>query len=179
MIGNQSTILLIIIVNMLWLHLQGQTSPGQHQSSNNIILKVLHFAHILQVNTCSLLEIFLLNSQSLLKYIITAFLYSLAELVEKFQLSLYRHYESGGQSLYRSSDMQAFCETPEPHLFYILVSTIVGADEHVTSERHSHLQQQRIVALLHMLPYFKYLLQITMYLPEVQRIKIVIFYIIY
>ena len=33
--GNQSTILLIII-DMLWLHLQGQTSPGQHQSSNNI-----------------------------------------------------------------------------------------------------------------------------------------------
>ena len=78
--------------------------------------------------------------------------------------------------------MQAFCETRAPHLFYILICTIVGADGHSTSERHSHLQQQRMVALLHMLqvlqqqrmvallhmlPYFRYLLQITMYLPTV------------
>ena len=63
--------------------------------------------------------------------------------------------------------MQAFCETRAPHLFYILISTIVGADGHSTSERHSHLQQQRMVALLHMLPYFRYLLQITMFLPKV------------
>ena len=34
-------------------------------------------------------------------------IYNLAELVEKFHLALYRHYESGGQSLYRSDDMQA------------------------------------------------------------------------
>ena len=47
--------------------------------------------------------------------------------------------------------MQVFCKTHAPHLFYILISTIEGADGHATSERHSHLQQQRIVALLHML----------------------------
>ena len=46
--------------------------------------------------------------------------------MEKFQSALYRHYESGGQSLYRSDDMQGFCETCEPHLFYILISTIVS-----------------------------------------------------
>ena len=63
--------------------------------------------------------------------------------------------------------MQAFCGTHAPHLYYILISTIVSADGHAASERHSHLQQQRIVALLHMLPYFRYLLQITMYLPKV------------
>ena len=95
------------------------------------------------------------------------FLYNLAELVEKFQSALYRHYESGGQSRYRSDDMQALCETCAPHLFYILISTIVSVDRHATSERHSHLQQQRIVATLHMLPYFRYLLQIAMYLPKV------------
>ena len=44
--------------------------------------------------------------------------------------------------------MQVFCKTHAPHLFYILISTIEGADGHATSERHSHLQQQRIVALL-------------------------------
>ena len=86
------------------------------------------------------------------------FLCNLAELMEKFQSALYRHYVSGVLSLYRSDDMQALCETHAPHLFYILISTIVSADRHPTSERHSHLQQQRIVVLLHMLPYFRYLL---------------------
>ena len=88
----------------------------------------------------------------MVKYIILHFLYNLAELVEKFQLALHRHYESVGQSLYRSDDMQALCETCAPHLFYILISTIVSADRHAISERHSHSQQQRIVALLHKLP---------------------------
>ena len=61
---------------------------------------------------------------------------------KNFSQPMYRHYESGGQSLYRSDDMQALCETHAPHLFYILISKIVSADRHVTSERHSHLQQQ-------------------------------------
>ena len=87
--------------------------------------------------------------------------------MEKFQSALYRHYESGALALNRSNDMKALCETHAPHLFYILISTIVSADGHATSERHSHLQQQRIVVLLHMLPNFRYLLQITMYLPKV------------
>ena len=65
--------------------------------------------------------------------------------------------------------MQAFCETCAPHFFYILISTIVSTDGHATSERHSHLQRQKIVALLKMLPYFRYLLQITMYLPKVLK----------
>ncbi|XP_066026836.1 uncharacterized protein [Pocillopora verrucosa] len=52
-------------------------------------------------------------------------------------------------------DMQALCETHAPHLFYILISTIVSADGYATSERHSHLQQQRIVVLLHILTYFR------------------------
>ena len=47
--------------------------------------------------------------------------------------------------------MQVFCKTHAPDLFYILISTIEGADGHATSERHSHLQQQKIVALLHVL----------------------------
>ena len=95
------------------------------------------------------------------------FLYNLAELVEKFQSALYTHYESGGKSLYRSDDMQALCETCATHLFYILISTILSADRHATSERHPHLQEQRIVVRLHMLPYFRYFLQITMHLPKV------------
>nr|XP_058964946.1 uncharacterized protein LOC131791623 [Pocillopora verrucosa] len=55
----------------------------------------------------------------------------------------------------RCDDMQALSETHAPHLFYILISTIVSADGHATSERHSHLQQQRIVVLLHILTYFR------------------------
>ena len=43
-------------------------------AGNNIVLiKVLHCAHILQVNKCSLLKIFIYDSQSLVKYIIIAF----------------------------------------------------------------------------------------------------------
>ena len=52
-------------------------------------------------------------------------------------------------------------------LIYILISTIVSANRHATSERHPHLQQQRIVVLLHMLTNFRYFLQITIYLPKV------------
>ena len=43
----------------------------------------------------------------LIHYYCNFYIYNLAELVEKFHLALYRHYESGGQSLYRSDDMQA------------------------------------------------------------------------
>ena len=87
--------------------------------------------------------------------------------MEKFQSALYRHYESGALALNRSNDMKALCETHAPHLYYILISTILSADRHATSERHPHLQQQRIVVQLHMLPYFRYFLQITMHLPKV------------
>ena len=72
--------------------------------------------------------------------------------MEKFQSALYRHYESGGQSLYRSDDMQALCEARAPYLFYILISTIVSVDGHATNERQSHLQRKRIVTLLRILP---------------------------
>ena len=78
--------------------------------------------------------------------------------------------------------MQALCETCAPHLFYILINTVVSADRHATSDRYSHLQQQRIVALLHNLPYLRYSLQIAMYLPKVlplEEQKIITFYIIY
>ena len=67
--------------------------------------------------------------------------------------------------------MQALCETHAPHLFYILISTIVSVDGHATSNRHSHLQQQRIVALLHVLPYFRFLLQTAKYLPKVLTLR--------
>ena len=39
-----------------------------------------------------------------------------------------------GLSLYRSDDVQAFCETCAPHLLHILISTIVSADGHATRE---------------------------------------------
>ena len=92
------------------------------------------------------------------KILLLHFLDNFAELVEKFQLALYRYYESGGQSLYRSKEMQAFCETRAPHLFDILISAITRADGRATSESHSNLQQQRTVALLHTLAYFRYLI---------------------
>ena len=49
-------------------------------------------------------------------------------MVEKFQLALYRHHESGDQSVHRFDDMQAFSQTQATHLFYILISARVSAD---------------------------------------------------
>ena len=62
--------------------------------------------------------------------------------------------------------MQVFCKTHAPHLYYILISTIEGADGHATSERHSHLQQQRIVALLHMLLFFDFYFKLQSTCPK-------------
>ena len=97
---------------------------------------------------CSVLIIFLHNSQGLVENILLHFLDSFSDLMEKFQLALCRH-QSGGQSLYRSKEMQAFFETHAPHLFNILIKALTSADGCATSESYSHLLQQRTVALLH------------------------------
>ncbi|XP_078363863.1 uncharacterized protein LOC144648103 [Oculina patagonica] len=78
-----------------------------------------------------------------------------AELVGRFQLALYRHYNSGGQSLYQPEDMRSFCQTHSPHLYDILLSSITRDDGRATSKNHLSVQEQRIVALLHTLAYFR------------------------
>ena len=91
------------------------------------------------------------------------FIVSFAELVEKFQLALYRHYNNGGQSLYKPEDMRNFCQTQSPHLYDTLLSSITRQDGRATSKNHTTLQEQRIVGLLHTLAYFRYLNQVHAY----------------
>lgn len=79
-----------------------------------------------------------------------------AELVGNFQLALYRHYNSGGQSLFQPDVMRRFCQAHSPHLFDILLGSITRADGRLTSKEHTNLQEQRIVGLLHTLAYFRY-----------------------
>ena len=76
--------------------------------------------------------------------------------MEKFQLALYRHYNSGGQSLFQPDDMKQFCQDHSVNLFNILVDSITRADGRPTSKNHTHLQEQRVVGLLHTLAYFRY-----------------------
>ena len=76
--------------------------------------------------------------------------------MEKFQLALYRHYNNGGQSLFQPDDMKQFCQDHSVNLFNILVDSITRADGRPTSKNHTHLQEQRVVGLLHSLAYFRY-----------------------
>lgn len=79
-----------------------------------------------------------------------------AELVEKFQLALHRHYNTGGHSLYQSDELKSFCQTHCPRLYDILLSSITRVDGRSTQKNHTELQQQRVVVLLHTLAYFRY-----------------------
>ena len=65
--------------------------------------------------------------------------YSLAnfpELVEKFELALHRHYNTGGRSLYQPDELKSFCQTHSPHLYDILLSSITG-DGRPTQKNHT------------------------------------------
>ena len=67
--------------------------------------------------------------------------------MEKFQLALY---------LIQPDDMKQFCQDHSVNLFNILVDSITRADGRPTSNNHTHLQEQRVVGLLHTLAYFRY-----------------------
>ena len=68
------------------------------------------------------------------------FLENFVALVEKFQLALYRQYNSGGQSLYKPDEMNRFCEVHSPGLFDLLLRSITRVDGHATSKEHRHVQ---------------------------------------
>lgn len=52
--------------------------------------------------------------------------------------------------------MKQFCQDHSVNLFNILVDSITRADGRPTSKNHTHLQEQRVVGLLHTLAYFRY-----------------------
>ncbi|XP_078368291.1 uncharacterized protein LOC144652146 [Oculina patagonica] len=54
--------------------------------------------------------------------------------------------------------MRSFCQTHSPHLYDMLLSAITRDDGRATSKNHSSVQEQRIVALLHTMAYFRVLM---------------------
>ena len=79
---------------------------------------------------------------------------SLQKMMETFQKALSSHYENSGQTLYDAADMRKFSETHAPGLFDVLLSSILRDDSRLSEERKT-LQEQRIVALLHIMTYFR------------------------
>lgn len=79
---------------------------------------------------------------------------SLQKMMETFQKALSSHYENSGQTLYDAADMRKFSETHAPGLFDVLLSSILRDDSRLSEERKT-LQEQRTVALLHIMTYFR------------------------
>ena len=75
-------------------------------------------------------------------------------MMETFQKALSSHYENSGQTLYDAADMRKFSETHAPGLFDVLLSSILRDDSRLSEERKT-LQEQRTVALLHIMTYFR------------------------
>ena len=76
--------------------------------------------------------------------------------VKKFQLSSYHRYNGKqNSSLYSPTEMKSFVQTHSPSLWENLLSDITNYRAPLTTNR-TDLQQKRMVALLHILAYFRY-----------------------
>ena len=73
--------------------------------------------------------------------------------LKKLQLSLYKRYEDEQGNLYDPRDMREFAKKHSPGLSETLLKALTG-DRVLTSEQ-AYLQKRRIVALLHILVYFR------------------------
>ncbi|KAK3735009.1 hypothetical protein QZH41_010665 [Actinostola sp. cb2023] len=76
------------------------------------------------------------------------------QLVARFQMALYNHYAQQGHQLYHISVMRAFAEQNAPGLFDMLLHSITRDDTRLLKARRE-TQEQRTVALLHILAYFR------------------------
>ena len=77
-------------------------------------------------------------------------------MMETFQKPLSSNYENSGQPLYNAEDMRKFSEIHAPGLFDVLLSSILRDDSRL-SEDCKTLREQRTVARLHIMKYFRYL----------------------
>ena len=73
-----------------------------------------------------------------------------------FTKGLLAHCNTGGDKLYNPDLMRPFAERHAPGLYDLLLRSITRNDDRV-SDKHKDLQEQRVVALLHILSYFRYL----------------------
>ncbi len=80
---------------------------------------------------------------------------SIDKQVKKLQLSLYHHYSDQNSPLYSPAEMKSFVQNHSPGLWENLLSAITNDRAPLTADR-ADLQQKRMVALLHILAYFRY-----------------------
>jgi len=75
--------------------------------------------------------------------------------VEQFQSSLFNHYATDNPTtIYDPAAMRAFADKHAPGLYSTILNSIKRNDARVSSE-HAAVQEQRTVALLHTLAYFR------------------------
>lgn len=72
-----------------------------------------------------------------------------------FHTNLTKHYQSGGQRLYKPDIMEKFSNNYAPGLFDELLATISNNERGKISSKRIDTQKQRVVALLHQLSYFR------------------------
>lgn len=80
---------------------------------------------------------------------------SLETLVDNFQRAVSNHYEDGGPPLYNVQTMRNFTEKHSPGLYNRILNSITRQDSRTSHDRKV-LQEQRTVALLHIIAYFRY-----------------------
>ena len=76
------------------------------------------------------------------------------DLVGRFQLALYRHYNTGGEPIYDADQMETFANIHAPTLFTQLLNSITNRNSAQSKERNE-LQRKRPVVLLHIMSYFR------------------------
>jgi len=77
--------------------------------------------------------------------------------LEEFQKALYRHQVTTPDiKIYDTDSMKQFVNKNSPGLFQDLLTCVTGSK--TLSENRRKLQEQRVVALLHILAYFRYVL---------------------
>ena len=75
-------------------------------------------------------------------------------LLPQFTSALVWHYDGDGAKLYQPSQMKKFSDQHAPGLFDILLQSISRHDDRMSADHHD-VQLQRLIALLHILEYFR------------------------
>lgn len=79
--------------------------------------------------------------------------------LEEFQKALYRHQVTTPDiKVYDTDSMKQFVNKNSPGLFQDLLTCVTGSKN--LSDNRRKLQEQRVVALLHILAYFRYVLRV-------------------
>ena len=78
-------------------------------------------------------------------------------MVAGFQIPLYHHYQEDEPPLYSLAVMRDFVEVNAPGVFDLILQSILRDDDRLSADPRS-LQEQGTVVLLHILAYFRLVL---------------------